>query len=505
MWKYVLKRLLIAVPTLVGIMIITFCLIHLAPGDPAQLEYMDGSFEASEELILHTRKLYGLDEPLLLNFDVKDRRRLVLSSGDTGYEGLGKRVIPYLVPLALSTDDHAELLRALQVEAGIQGDLAAWWKDNKNRFSNEAILEQVMELERCSEEAVPRVSQRIRDHLGELALPVMVDRLESSPSRNRLIDFLAPWSGYPRKLTQERHYAEAHAAIVKWWNEEGLGYREIGSLERVVKTITEAQFSLWLGRIFRLDFGESYIDHLPVTAKVWEAFKITFSFQVIVIFLIYLIAVPLGVYSAVKQDSFGDRVITLVLFMLYSLPNFWVAYLLILFLGGGHFLELFPIQGLSSEGAENLAFWPWLMDRLWHMCLPVVCMTYAGLAALSRFARTGMLEVVRKDYVRTARAKGLSERAVIIKHALRNGMIPIVTLLGGLLPALISGSVIVEYIFGIHGMGMLGFQAVLQRDYPVVMAIAFFSAVLVLIGILVSDLLYAVVDPRISLEKGERA
>jgi len=220
--------------------------------------------------------------------------------------------------------------------------------------------------------------------------------------------------------------------------------------------------------------------------------------------MIYVIAVPLGVLTAVKRGSWFDNAASVLVFLLYSLPNFWVAYLLILFFGGGHFLDLFPIQGLNSEGAESLPFWTWLLDRVWHMCLPVACMTYAGLAALSRYARTGMLEVIRKDYIRTARAKGLSERAVIMKHALRNGMLPIVTLLGGLLPALISGSVIIEYIFGIHGMGMLGFQAVLQRDYPVVMAIAFFSALLVLVGILLSDLLYALLDPRIRLEDGGR-
>ena len=144
-----------------------------------------------------------------------------------------------------------------------------------------------------------------------------------------------------------------------------------------------------------------------------------------------------------------------------------------------------------------MAFGAWLLDRLWHMCLPVLCMTYGGLAVLSRYARAGMLEVIRQDYIRTARAKGLSERAVIMKHALRNGMIPIVTLIGGLLPALLSGSVIIETIFNIPGMGRLGFNAVLERDYPIVMAITFFSAVLVLLGMLLSDLLYAVADPRI--------
>jgi peptide/nickel transport system permease protein len=259
------------------------------------------------------------------------------------------------------------------------------------------------------------------------------------------------------------------------------------------------RYVIWLGKLVRLDFGDSYKDQRPVIAKIKETLPITLQIEVIVIFLIYLISIPLGVYSATHQYSLGDRVTTVILFILYSLPSFWVAMLLMLFFGGGRFLDWFPVNGLNSFGAENLAWGPWLLDRLWHLVLPVICLTYGGLAGLSRYARAGMMEVIRQDYIRTARAYGFSEKTVIWKYALRNSLIPIVTLLATLLPALIAGSFIIESIFSIPGMGRLGFEAILSRDYPLIMGILSISAILTLLGLLLSDIMYAVVDPRIKL------
>ncbi|HWP84372.1 MAG TPA: ABC transporter permease, partial [Terriglobia bacterium] len=163
--------------------------------------------------------------------------------------------------------------------------------------------------------------------------------------------------------------------------------------------------------------------------------------------------------------------------------------------------RLFPISGISSLDAEQLPFWAWLKDRVWHLVLPVFCLTYGGLAYISRQMRAGMLETIRQDYIRTARAKGLSEKVVVFKHALRNSLIPIITLMADLLPALLGGSVIIESIFTIPGMGLLGFEAILSRDYPVVMAISTIAAFLTLIGLLLADLCYALVNPTISLEE----
>ncbi len=259
------------------------------------------------------------------------------------------------------------------------------------------------------------------------------------------------------------------------------------------------QYALWLGKMLRLDFGNSYKDQRPVLDKVLEALPITLQFNVLAVLIIYLVSIPLGVFSATHQRTKTDYTITLILFLLYSLPSFWVAMLLIMFLGGGEWLDWFPIYGLSSMGAEDWPWYRWLGDRLWHMVLPLFCFTYAGFAGLSRFMRSGMLDTIRQDYIRTARAYGFSEKAVVFKYAMRNSLIPIVTLLAGLLPGLIGGSVIIESIFSIPGMGRLGFEAVLSRDYPLIMGVFTISTLLTLAGLILSDILYAVVDPKIKL------
>ncbi|HNR30461.1 MAG TPA: ABC transporter permease [Candidatus Hydrogenedentes bacterium] len=260
------------------------------------------------------------------------------------------------------------------------------------------------------------------------------------------------------------------------------------------------QYVRWLGRLVTLDFGNSLKDQRPVLDKIRDALPITLQLNILSIFLIYLISIPIGVYSATHQGTATDSGLTLGLFILYSLPTFWVAMLLIMFLGGGQWLNWFPVHGLNSTGADAWPWGRWFIDRLWHMALPVFCMTYGGFAGLSRYMRAGMLDTVRQDYIRTARAYGFSERVVIYKYAMRNSLIPIITLLGGLLPAMIGGSVIIESIFSIPGMGWLGFDAVLSRDYPLIMGIFAISALLTLAGLILSDILYALVDPRIRLE-----
>jgi len=292
----------------------------------------------------------------------------------------------------------------------------------------------------------------------------------------------------------------------------GKGQAELGNKafsEQIIKQTKElygldkplpVQYILWVKRIFTLDFGFSYKDHRNVWDKISERLPITIQLNIISIFLVYLIAIPCGIYSSTHEGSFADKILTLGFFFLYSLPSFWVAMLLIMLLGGGDFWDIFPVYGISSIGSETMSLLPWLLDRMWHLVLPIACLTYGGLAYLSRLTRASMLEVIREDYVRTARAKGLSERVVIFKHAFRNALLPLITLLAFLLPSMFGGSVIIESIFSVPGMGQLGFEAVLSRDYPVIMAITAISALLTLIGLLISDILYAALDPRIKLE-----
>lgn len=264
------------------------------------------------------------------------------------------------------------------------------------------------------------------------------------------------------------------------------------------------QYVKWLGRIITLDFGNSFVDHRPVIKKIADALPITLVLNLITIFIIYVISIPLGVYSSLHENTFRDRAMTVLLFVLYSLPSFWVASILITYLGGGDYMNWFPIVGFVSDGASSLPWYSWVGNVLWHLALPIACLTYGGFTFMSRFVRGTMLEVIRQDYVRTARAKGLSFRKVIWKHAFRNTLIPIVTLMATLLPALLGGSVIIEQIFSIPGMGRLGFQSIMSRDYPVIMAIATIEAFLTLISLLFADILYVLVDPRVSFEGKEK-
>lgn len=257
------------------------------------------------------------------------------------------------------------------------------------------------------------------------------------------------------------------------------------------------QYGFWLSAVARLDFGNEFFrPNVSVRSELWERLKVTIPLSVTSVLLSYLLAIPLGILSAVKKGSFTDKVSTAFVFLLYSLPTFWAGLMLILLFGATG-LDWFPVLGLHDKDAELLSRWGYIKDVLIHAVLPIATLTYGSLAYLSRQMRVGMLDVVRQDFIRTARAKGLSEKVVIFKHALRNSLIPVVTLFATILPYLIGGSVIVETIFTIPGMGLYGFQGLIQRDYNVVMATATMSAMMTLVGFLISDALYAIVDPRI--------
>lgn len=263
------------------------------------------------------------------------------------------------------------------------------------------------------------------------------------------------------------------------------------------------QYFSWLRRIVTLDFGESLKDHRPIIDKLKERLPVSIKLSGISILLAYLIAIPIGVYSATHRYSIGERILTVLLFGLYSIPNFWLATMAIIYLGGGDFWNVFPVFGLASNNSANWPLWQQLVDEAWHLVLPVSCLTYYTMAMLSRYMRASMLEIIRQDFIRTARAKGLNERLVVYRHALRNSLIPIITMVADLFPSIVGGSIIIETLFSIPGMGQLSIEAIFSRDYPLLMALFTMSAIVTLGGILIADLLYVLVDPRIAY--GERA
>jgi len=256
------------------------------------------------------------------------------------------------------------------------------------------------------------------------------------------------------------------------------------------------QYGIWLKRIVRLDFGNSFsTDRRPVWDKIKERLPITIIINVISLLLILIIAIPIGVSSAVRQNSLYDKITTVGVFVGFAMPTFWLALLLMMLFGV--YLHWLPLSGLRSLNYENLSTWGKILDYAKHLLLPIFVSAFGGLAGLSRYMRNNMLEVIRADYITTARAKGLPERDVIYKHALRNAILPVITILGLSVPGLIGGSVIFETIFAIPGMGQLFYMSVMTRDYPLIMGILTIGAILTLLGNLLADIGYALADPRI--------
>jgi len=257
------------------------------------------------------------------------------------------------------------------------------------------------------------------------------------------------------------------------------------------------QYLTWLGKFVTLDFGEAFADGRKVKDKILERLPITLTINFLSLGLVLLIAIPIGILSAMHQNSLLDRFTTVFVFVGYSTPHFWLALLLIYLLGVQW--GMLPISGKESLDTSGFTAWQWFLDRGEHLVLPVLVSAVGGLAGFSRYMRNSMLEVMRQDYIRTARAKGLSERAVVYKHALRNALMPVITILGLSLPGIIGGSVIMETVFGIDGMGRLMYQAVFSRDYNVAMGVLVPAAALTMLGNFLADIGYALADPRVRL------
>ena len=252
----------------------------------------------------------------------------------------------------------------------------------------------------------------------------------------------------------------------------------------------------WFGRTLAGDLGNSLSRRAPVIDIILTTLGPTLLLSVTSLCLAYLLSVPLGIYSARRSGKSDERILSVFLYVLYSLPSYVVAILLLLLLGVR--FQWLPLFGMWSPEHESLSFWGKGVDLIRHMILPVACYTYGSLAYYTRFVRSNLQEVLRQDYIRTARAKGLPERIVLWRHAFRNTLIPFVTLMGLSLPALLGGSVILEKIFSWPGMGQLFFEAIDARDYTLIMGLTMMFSVLVVVGTLLADILYAVVDPRIS-------
>lgn len=257
------------------------------------------------------------------------------------------------------------------------------------------------------------------------------------------------------------------------------------------------RYLLWLKNLSTLNFGESFTYEEPVMDVIVSKFPVSLQFGIISLILSYLISIPLGIVKAIKNGSAFDVSSSIILFIFYSIPSFMLAILLIVMLSGGSFLEIFPVGGLHSEIYDELSGWEQFLDRVHHFTLPLICYTIGSFTSLTVLMKNSLIEEIKKDYIRTARAKGVDEKVVYMKHALRNALIPIVTGLGGFLTVFFAGSLLLETIFQLDGIGLLSYKSILSRDYNVIMGLVFIQSALFLLGNILSDLAYILVDPRI--------
>ncbi len=260
------------------------------------------------------------------------------------------------------------------------------------------------------------------------------------------------------------------------------------------------QYHNWFFGFLKGNFGNSYFDRQPVTDRIWSSLKWTLLINLVSIFLAYAIAIPLGVFSAGKEGSMFDKITGLILYALYAVPAFWIATLLITFLASTDWLYWFPAGGVGNldNGFSN---WQIFKNTVWHLTLPIFCVTYIALTFITRQVRASMIDVLSQDYIKTAYVKGLNKNEVLWKHGFRNSLFPLLTMFANILPATIGGSVIIEIIFSIPGMGRLAYDGLLQQDWPMVFTITMLGALLSLIGNLIADISYTIADPRVSFSK----
>ena len=478
MRAYIIKRLLLMIPTFLGISLVVFLVMNLAPGHPGGNQLasdLAASVRGADTQESHRifREQFGLDRPVLFNTriwlersEVADALARIAGRNDATpgdritaqqqIEDWGGFAVPHL--MAELDSEDAEIR-----------DLAVYGLRLSSRR--------------------PLVDPFARRPTPEQRAENQARQVENNRFRSLRYDLDAP----------EAEKREVLAGWKAWYAEVG-GRFEHGPAEKAGIFLFETRFARYWANLIRLDFGVSLVTREPVISTLVEKLQYSLSLSLTSLLLGYLIALPIGIYSAVDKDSLLDRTTTVTLFMLYSLPSFFVGTLLLFWFSEGSsipWLRWFPIGGWSSPDSAELTTIARMRDVVWHLVLPVICMTYGSFAALSRYMRSGLLGVISSDYVRTARAKGLPESRVILTHAVRNGLLPVITLLAGLLPAILGGSVIVEVIFDVPGMGRWLIESIYQRDYNVIMGVQLLSTLLVLFGILLSDLGYALVDPRI--------
>ncbi|MBR9921892.1 MAG: ABC transporter permease [Bacteroidetes bacterium] len=466
MGSYVLRRILIFIPVLIVISMITFWLSEKAPGDRVQDRCGEG---LSRSEYNRCARLYGLDQASFY-FSIQPK-----AYPDSLYRFVRPNRIDRIKSYCRQTGDW---------------DAVEQWEQNLWNF-NEALSALPDSIDR-------QLGIDIRAVYTNLQLTRDLKRVKQELSQ---LKAYADTLGITAFSTKVGALTAASEPLFSVRNSRAM------YIPRFVWHGVDNRYHRWFSSFIRLDFGVSLKDSQPVSRKLGHALYWTLLLNGFSFFLAFLIAIPVGVRAALKVGGRFDRISSSLFFMLYSLPRFWIATILVVFFTTsyyGDWMDIFASIGMGSV-PDDASWMEAFRIRAGHFVLPVICQTYGLLAYISRQMRGGMLETIRKDYIRTARAKGLPENKVIWKHALRNALFPMITIFGAVLPAAIAGSVIIEVIFSIPGMGLLMFEAVFANDWPVLFAGLMLGALLTLLGVLLADLMYAWADPAVRFAGGTKS
>jgi peptide/nickel transport system permease protein len=465
MLGYILRRILIFIPTLIAISLLAFWLSKVAPGDPVLSCNLaaESEFEITRELYQEMYEDMGLQKPLFyLSFTTA-------AYPDTFYRIPGRY--------------HQEALAKLIDQYGNWPTIQHY--DQALESFNRIIENLPKDTDRNTRIQLRRPSSLLFEAYEDTKISNFLKQIQTTvhSTQDTILHSLV--------ADAAQNLSDSYAAV----KSQTSPLR--GFLPRISWNGFDNQYHHWITNFLQGDFGISCRGGRPVLQRIRTPIFWTIIMSVLSILLTYILAIPLGVFSAEKRSTWRDRLITTFLFVLYSLPTFWIATMLLVFFTTPEYgMDWFEGAGLGRLDSDA-PFWARFWETAQHLILPVLCLTYPSLAFVSRQMRGGMLEVLNQDFIRTARAKGVAEHRVIWHHAFRNALFPLLTLFAAVFPAVVTGSVVIEVIFNIPGMGREVVDAIFAKDWPVLYSILMIVAILTMLGNLIVDILYAAVDPRV--------
>ncbi len=516
---FILRRTVWVIAVWLGVVLVTFGAVHVAPVDVPEGRGHSGFSTLTPEEIESFKRTHGLDLPIFLNLDIRDRKTEVTRNLDallrkTDPEAkrnlirLGTLTFPELPRLLKQTNEAALSELMLEIVGRIDPanapsnheGLESWWEKNKNLYRPSRIRKTVTAAIRGEVDAEQRL---FKTHKRALPFLMEILRTGDDTERARACNFLSLIAERSWRCGVEMPQKERLTSLSLWreyYRRNELSFNDVKGFARVYGAFTRTRFFTWISRIAMFEFGSSRYFGRPVSLIIWERLPVTLALGLTALFFAYALAVPLGVIAGSRPGSRKDRIISIVFTGLYCIPVFWLGMMLILTLGGIQGPALFPHSGIGSTDPSTWPLGSRILDRIHHMILPVICLSTGSIAILGRYGRDAMADTITEDYIRTAWAKGLGPGRVYWIHGLRNASLPQINLLGLQLPYLLSGSVIVESIFDIPGLGMLAYTAIEMRDLNLLMGLISITAMIVLLGQLLGDMLSLAADPRTSAD-----